>query len=830
MRATTGTDGSFQFRMEQAEFDAWRADHPWGILDDVSFRNDSRIAAQADGCGPVWQPAFVFDHGGEFRRRMIQIYPEDAADIGEKQNPVLRLVKDDVPLVGRVLDPEGQPISGVKISVFDIQPVKNEDLTGWLSTAEGKDASVVQLMKYTSIKRVAGGSFTDGDMSASVLPQIMPSATTDADGRVRLTGIGRERLAMLRIEGPGIESAFMLNARTRPGAPLTIPYQIPWHPTPITYYGATFEHVARPSVPIVGTVRDNESGKPLPGVTIQGHKLADDSAQGFIAAHYSRTTSDAEGHYRLTGMPIGKGHELLAVPPPGQPYLMSKKTVDVTAGDDSSQADFGLKRGVLIRGQVTDAKTGVGVRDCTVDYFVFHDNPFYKQAPGFDGASEVVGPYMTDQEGRYAVPGLPGRGVVAVQVYSKGLARYPLRAGVEKIPELIKGGGTCSKVAPAPLNAGNKNVLVRVDPEEGAETFELNFQLDPGQVLTGTVLDPEGNPLKGAHYKGASEVGSWTALDSAEFSVYAYDPKKPRTLVFVHLDRRLSGSVELKGEQKGTLNVQLQPWASVTGRLVDGDGKPLAGVELHDKHLPTHLWAKVSNGEFATVNESFLTDAEGRFRIEGLTPGLKYRPMVFEVEPRKFLSGGAFEVALEPGETKDVGQVKIVRRAPGARVPAVVDASTWNLTLELDTPNLHPPVVQYAILAKDPVPGFKARVARQRTFQHRQLKLHAGDQVRMQAIRTAGMTVNWDLGFRDVTGHDMHLLKSTPFPSGGMRANSPDGKRWVVTKTVRIGGKPTCWCMPFEAKKGKEVLVTLSESNAFDLEGTFQSAMQENAE
>ena len=522
VRATTAADGTFHFTMEQSEFDAWRAAHPWGILDDVSFRNDSRIVVQAAGYGPVWQPAFFFDQTGEFRQRMLQTYPQDAAAISEKQNPVLRPVKDDVPLVGRVLDTKGQAISGVKISVAGIQPVKNEDLTGWLSTAEGKDATMVSLMKYVSVKRVAGGSFTDGGMSADVLPQIMPTATTDADGRICLTGIGRERLAMLRIEGPGIESACMFFARTRSGPPLKIPYRIPWSPEEITYYGATFEHVARASVPIVGTVRDKQSGKPLPGVTIQAHKLTDNPARSFVAAYYFHTTSDAEGHYRLTGMPIGKGSELLAIPPQGQSYLMSKKTVDVPVGDDPIQADFELKRGVLIRGRVTDAKTGTAVQDCAVDYYVFHNNPYYKEAPGFDGASEVVGPYMTDQEGRYAVPGLPGRGIVAVQVYSKTLARYPLRAGVEKIPELSKAGGRYGKVAPAPLYVASKNALAEVDPAEGAESIELDFQLDPGQMLLGTVLDTEGKPLNSAHYRGATESGSWTLLDSARFSVNGY--------------------------------------------------------------------------------------------------------------------------------------------------------------------------------------------------------------------------------------------------------------------------------------------------------------------
>jgi len=243
------------------------------------------------------------------------------------------------------------------------------------------------------------------------------------------------------------------------------------------------------------------------------------------------------------------------------------------------------------------------------------------------------------------------------------------------------------------------------------------------------------------------------------------------------LDRKLSGSVVLKGEQTGTLSVQLQPWASVTGRLVDGNDKPVAGVELQDTYLPTNLRVKGSNGEPARIDESYVTDAEGRFCIEGLAPGLKYRPRVFDKKAGKYLNMGTFEVALEPGEAKDLGEVSVV-----------VNASAWCMTLVLDTPNLEPPVVQYAILDKDPVPGFKARVARLRRFQQRQLE--PGDLLRKQAMRTARMTVNWDLGFRDVTGADLHLLVSSPFRSHNVGSNDPDGKKWVVTKTVQIAVNP----------------------------------------
>ena len=48
-----------------------------------------------------------------------------------------------------------------------------------------------------------------------------------------------------------------------------------------------------------------------------------------------------------------------------------------------------------------------------------------------------------------------------------------------------------------------------------------------------------------------------------------------------------------------------------------------------------------------------------------------------------------------------------------------------------------------------------------------------------------------------------------------------------MSKVVQINGKPTCWYIPVELKKGKQIDVTLTEANAFDLEGTFNDAMRE---
>lgn len=61
-------------------------------------------------------------------------------------------------------------------------------------------------------------------------------------------------------------------------------------------------------------------------------------------------------------------------------------------------------------------------------------------------------------------------------------------------------------------------------------------------------------------------------------------------------------------------------------------------------------------------------------------------------------------------------------------------------------------------------------------------------------------------------------------------SNSAGGKRWVVSKTVQIDGKPACWCIPVEVETGKEVKVTLDKDNMFDLRAAYDKAMKEPAD
>jgi len=153
--------------------------------------------------------------------------------------------------------------------------------------------------------------------------------------------------------------------------------------------------------------------------------------------------------------------------------------------------------------------------------------------------------------------------------------------------------------------------------------------------------------------------------------------------------------------------------------------------------------------------------------------------------------------------------------------------STWRMAVNLDTPKLVPPAVQWTVLDKDPVPGFRTRVKRMQGYYRKELA-GAEDESKKKLVRSSEMTVSWDLGFKEVTGDEVYLLTAAPGVPHGLSSNTPDGKKWIVTKTVQIEGKPVCWCIPVEAKTGKEIQITLTEENEFDLESAFDQAMAQS--
>ena len=294
------------------------------------------------------------------------------------------------------------------------------------------------------------------------------------------------------------------------------------------------EHLIPPCRPIVGVVRDKDTGKPIPGAVVQSYHFA---GTNLVGRTHLRAVADQEGRYRLLGMPKGEGNQIRVVSPEGQPYLTVQAGVPDNPGLEPATVDIKLKRGVWITGKVSDKNTGKPVTSL-IHYVVLGDNPNRAEAPGvtFDSV-------QTLPDGTFRFAGLPGRAAVAAQSFSPG---YLADVGGDKIKGLRD-----------TFQVFLFNTAAEVNPEKRAESVTCDLALDPGRALTGTIIDPDGKPLAGVRVSGRRDQGSWEDLPEkmAEFTVLALDPAKPRLLQFFHPEKKLAASLVVRGDEKRLLTV-----------------------------------------------------------------------------------------------------------------------------------------------------------------------------------------------------------------------------------------------------------------------------------
>jgi protocatechuate 3,4-dioxygenase beta subunit len=309
-----------------------------------------------------------------------------------------------------------------------------------------------------------------------------------------------------------------------------------------------------------------------------------------------------------------------------------------------ARLDVGLKRGILVKGRVTDKATGRPVQ-AVVEYFAFTDNPNLRGVQR-SWSSRVV---SSRKDGSFALAALPGRGIVAARTDDMRRGTYLSGKGASAIPGFGAQWGGSFMTSPYICMSGRFDTLVGIEPGAKVDSVDCDLRLDPGKTVKGTLLDPEGKPLAGVRIRGPfwSNV-SMRDLPSEAFTIPAVDPERPEAYFFEHHKKHLAAAVILKGDEPDGFTLKLRPTATVTGRVVTEDGEPVRHAGIHGRIEAgqlnmTYPW----NGFFWSR-----TDADGRFRIEGLLAGVKVGAQV--------QSGNLFEgLTLKPGEVRDLGDRKV---------------------------------------------------------------------------------------------------------------------------------------------------------------------------
>ncbi|MBI1916034.1 MAG: sigma-70 family RNA polymerase sigma factor [Planctomycetes bacterium] len=587
-------------------------------------------------------------------------YGLDWVDLTAGKQPeevTLRLVKDEV-IRGRVLSTEGKPVVGASVS-----------LNGVLATTEGSlDAFL------TAWKQEWQLAFQRTGKRLYLPLESVVRTTTDKEGRFQLSGVGAERIALLEVKGAGIAHGTLyvvgrqgFDPRPYNDAALkrVPPELLILDQTPLMY-GLSFDYVAGPAQLLGGTVREAGTGKPVAGVTV------------FALTGYGRgvhAVTDAGGRYTLVGLPKRKEYGLHASPTRKSALIGRSMRVQAGEGLEPLTADIELARGIILSGRLIDRATGKGVRG-GVRFVPLPDNKYFGKKAGYDSYRYERLMTLTDGEGRFHLPAIPGTGVLMAQAGHRadgtgmeigGLPVKPFRRAAFSAEDrkhvTLTDDGDGSQYFTAAGGSleflSNESAVKRLDLAEGAGIVKCDLFLERGTTLTVHVKDSDGKPLSGTTVAGMTV--SWPItfpLKEASCTVYALDPAgKPRRLVFYHTGRKLAGTLAVKGDEKEPPAVRLGPAGVVAGRLLDTDGQPLAGATVGANYADAT--ARELERQLAQGREVVRTDKEGRFRLEGLVPGMKFSLTLrhggsyLVGEPRI----GLKEVAA--GKTLDLGDVRV---------------------------------------------------------------------------------------------------------------------------------------------------------------------------
>ena len=463
--AVTDADGRFQFELDKAASEAASEGGPgW---------HQAQIAAAAPGFAPAWI---------------------EAGDLVKGGDATLHLVRDDVPVRGRVLDSQGRPVAGVVVRIRAIREVKHGvDLDALLASGAVDENRPAMARQYGYDLGPAAPTWQADP--APLWPGGRNAWTTGADGRFEVRGIGRDRIARLEFHGGGVADGTLdVMARAAKTPPKMRPANRPdmlmfgregafkgLYPQGTALVGATFDYIAGPTKPIAGVVRLKGSGKPVAGAVVRG---ADPATHTPVTAR-----TDAAGRFRLEGVPKGAFYQLRFNPRPGiDAFLGHEAIVNDSEGLKPIEVAIEVPPGVIVTGRLVDKATGRAVPPAYFNYIKAPDNVSTGDAVlGFSR--------LADSAFGLTVP--PGHAMIAAlaAVSTKDDPYACARLKAEDRGKGIGGFGD-GEIYQFCLSGSHTYRFIKVPA--GTESFPVDLELTRGDSRKGALIGPNGKPVTGA--------------------------------------------------------------------------------------------------------------------------------------------------------------------------------------------------------------------------------------------------------------------------------------------------------------------------------------------
>lgn len=337
--------------------------------------------------------------------------------------------------------------------------------------------------------------------------------------------------------------------------------------------GATADFALVPGGVIEGIVRDEKTKQPVPGAIVDAER--DTPAIMLAESGGHHVTAGADGRFRIAGLRPG-AYELGA----RHDALRSKGPTLVGIGVAEQVTDVEILIGVgpVVRGKVVDeSQTAVANAKLLV--------------LGGRGGDDA----RSDAKGEFVIAGLAPGSYMLVGSNDQFLA-----------------------AAPARVTVGDKDVddvVVRV-----SRGIKLRGHVEPRQVAD-ISFEPEGPGGRGPALDRMmlrTGDGPMTTGPDGEFEIVVGAGKATLSARCPSGDQG-SLDVDVKPAM-GSVTIAVTPGGSIAGRVVDGEGKPVANATVMAMPQGDGESINIVNG-VVTSGVQTLTTGTGTYEIRGLAPG-----------------------------------------------------------------------------------------------------------------------------------------------------------------------------------------------------------------
>jgi beta-lactamase regulating signal transducer with metallopeptidase domain len=536
----------------------------------------------------------------------------------------------------------------------DVRLKPEQLIEGRLVDLQGVPAAGVTIRAANmGVAKQGGGRYDGINLAKRPLPgleDVWPGpSVSDAEGRFRLSGIGRSMQFGLKVEDPRF-------ARQSLGA-ATDDKEVPKRIT----------LALQPAMHIAGQITRGDTGAPLAdALVVVG------SGQKSWVTTSDEFRTDARGRYDANP-PSGKYVEVTVYPPIGSPYLIFQRNFESDDGAAQREIDVAVPRGVLLTGRITERGTGKPLAGASV----FYENGQSNVVEGKGTIPGWMSAISSGPDGRYAIAVASGKGQLLVYG-ATGDFVHEMKGDHEL--DTGKPGGQR-------LYA---HAFVPYEVKEGQEPIQLDVVLKPGVTIEGRVVGPEGQTVEMAEIVTTLSISPFHTFWRGDFTVPVRDghfelhglaPDRQYKCSFLDAEHGWGATLRLTAAMAadGPITVRLGPCGRAKARLVDEQGRavpksmlslslvgtPGRGIHFGGGSLTDEERKMLEADEVIYANvdranywEARRSDRQGHVSLPFLIPGASYR--IYEYTRGK--SGHDYrwrDFSVEAGRETDLGDVRV---------------------------------------------------------------------------------------------------------------------------------------------------------------------------